>query len=237
MNASIPYHSTCLRAAVRSHLHAVYPQWREHHSVSIAVAHLTLFGLMTTRLVLLFFCVLAVSTDAASTDDKVKWQFDRKANVWVSPETGITLRKSIASFQQKSAEPYDKDGSTFSYWGKHGVLDLFIEHRVAGGYPGSGDCTPQVRANYLQLMHEKYGRTNSERPFKLVYRSGGKSARGLGTVCHFVSFPTFGGMPAYSEVGVVLIGDILLEYRYSFLNPAGEADLNAFLQALGMKKV
>ena len=44
-------------------------------------------------------------------------------------------------------------------------------------------------------------------------------------------------MPAYSEVGVVLIGDILLEYRYSFANPAGEADLAAFLRALGVKKV
>ena len=38
-------------------------------------------------------------------------------------------------------------------------------------------------------------------------------------------------------VGVVLIGDILLEYRYSYANAAGAADLDAFLRALGVKKV
>ncbi len=86
-------------------------------------------------------------------------------------------------------------------------------------------------------MHEKYGKTDSERPFGLAYSSGGKSGRGVGTLCHFVSFPTFDGVRAYSEVGVVLIGDILLEYRYSYANPAGAPELDAFLRALGVKKV
>ena len=193
---------------------------------------------MTTRLVLFLVSAFALGLSGASTaEENVKWQFDRKTHVWTSPETGITLRKSIGGFQQKSAEPYDKDGSAFGYEGKHGALTLIIERRAAGGYPGTDDCTPDVRANYLREMHERYGKTDSERSFALVYSSGGKSGRGLGTVCHFVSFPTFGGMPAYSEVGVVLIGDILFEYRYSFTSADGEAALNAFLRALGMRKV
>ena len=178
-----------------------------------------------------------VGRASPTAEDAIKWNHDSKTGVWTSPEIGLALRKSIPGFQQKSAEPYDKDGSAFDYWGKHGALTLIIERRGAGGYPGTGDCTPQVRANYLREMHKRYGKTDSERSFGLVYSSSGKSGRGVGTVCHFVSFPTFGGIPAYSEVGAVLIGDVLLEYRYSFANKAGAAALDAFLRALGMKKV
>ena len=193
---------------------------------------------MTTRLALFLVFALSVTAQASpNAEDAIKWNFDSKTRIWTSHEIGIALHKSIAGFQQKSAEPYDKDGSAFGYWGEHGALTLIIERRGAGGYPGTGDCTPQVRANYLQVMHKSYGKTDSERPFLLVYSSGGKRGSGLGTVCHFVSFPTFGNTPAYSEVGVVLIGDVLLEYRYSFADKAGGADLAAFLRALGMKKV
>jgi|GEM_PF-3098302 len=193
---------------------------------------------MTKRLASFLVIALSASLHAASiTDDNIQWQLNSKTRVWASPETGITLRRSIAGFQQQSAEPYAKDGSAFGYFGKHGALTLIIERRGPGGYPGTDDCTPRVRANYLQEMHRRYGKTDSERPFRLVYGSGVKSGKGIGTVCHFVSFPTFGGMPAYSEVGVVLIGDILLEYRYSFVNTAAEVDLDAFLRALGIKKL
>jgi len=193
---------------------------------------------MSTRLAFILVCALSATVHAATTaEDAVKWRFDAKSHVWTSPETGIALRRSIAGFQQKSAEPYDKDGSAFGYVGRRGALTLIIERRGAGGYPGTGDCTAQSRANYLQQMHEKYGKTDSERSFGLAYSSSGKSGRGVGTLCHFVSFPTYDGIPAFSEVGVVLIGDILLEYRYSYANPAGAADLDAFLRALGVKKV
>ena len=192
---------------------------------------------MTTRVALFSLCGLCVSVSAASSEDNVKWRFDSKSRVWTNPETGIALRRTIAGFKQQSADPYDKDGSAFGYFGEYGALTLIIEHRGAGGYPGTGDCTPQSRANYLDQMHAKYGKTDSERSFGLVYSSGGKSGRGVGTICHFISFPTFDGMPAYSEVGVILVGGILLEYRYSFANPAGEAALAAFLRALGIKKV
>lgn len=193
---------------------------------------------MKTRLTLLFLFAVSVPGHAEPTvESAVKWNRDKRTGVWSSPETGLSLRKSIAGFRQKSAEPYAKDGSAFGYFGEHGALTLIIERRGAGGYAGTGDCTPRVRANYLHEMHERYGKTDSERSFQLAYSAGGKSGRGVGTVCHFVSFPTFGGMPAHSEVGAVLIGDILLEYRYSFINTAGAADLDAFLRALGVKKI
>ena len=204
----------------------------------MAVGPLAFVSHRNKRVFLFLVSALSLTVSAGSTaEENVKWHFDRKTDVWASPETGIMLRKSVARFQQKSAKPYDKDGSAFSYFGEQGALTLIVERRGAGGYPGTGDCTPQVRANYLREMHERYGKTDSERSFKLVYSRGGKSGKGLGIVCHFVSFPPFGGRPTYSEVGVVLIGDILFEYRYSFASAAGEADLDAFLRALGMKKV
>ena len=193
---------------------------------------------MTTRLALIVVFALSVTAQASPTaQDAIKWNHDAKTGVWTSPEIGLALRKSIAGFQQSSAEPYDKDGSAFGYAGKYGALTLIIERRGAGGYPGTGDCTRQVRANYLNEMHERYGKTDSEPSFGLLYAGGGKSGRGVGTVCHFISFPTFDGIPAYSEIGVVLIGDILLEYRYSYANAAGAAALEAFLRTLGAKKV
>jgi hypothetical protein len=193
---------------------------------------------METRLTLfLVFSLSLVAHESRAAEDAVKWKHDAKAGVWTSPEIGLALRKSIAGFQQKSAEPYAKDGSAFGYFGKHGALTLIIERRGPAGYPGAGDCTPRVRANYLHEMHRRYGKTDAQRSFGLVHSGGGKSGRGIGAVCHFVSFPTFGGMPAYSEIGVILIGDILLEYRYSFVNAAAaEAELDAFLRALGIRK-
>jgi hypothetical protein len=193
---------------------------------------------MTTRIaIIVILAVSVIGRASATAENAIKWSRDPKTGVWTAPEVGLTLRKSIAGFQQKSAEPYDKDGSAFGYWGKHGAVSLIIERRGAGGYPGTGDCTPHVRANYLKVMHEKYGKTDSERSFGLIYGSSGKAGRGVGTLCHFASFPTWGGLPVYSEVGAVLIGDILLEYRYTFANPTGSADLSAFLRAIGMKKV
>jgi hypothetical protein len=128
-----------------------------------------IFGLvrpMTARLALFLGLALSVTAKAAPTSaDTIKWNFDSKTRVWTSPEIGIALRKSIAGFQQKSAEPYAKDGSAFGYWGEHGALTLIVERRGAGGYPGTG------------------------------------------------------------------------EYRYSFVNKAGAADLETFLGALGMKKI
>jgi hypothetical protein len=41
----------------------------------------------------------------------------------------------------------------------------------------------------------------------------------------------------YSQVAIVLIGDFLLECRGTFIDKAGVAELNAFLRAIGVKKV
>ena len=161
-------------------------------------------------------------------------RFDERV---LDKNTGLTLPKSIATFHQDHADPVQKDGSaSFSYSGAHGVVTLIIEHRLAAGFPGSGDCTPAVRDNYLQVMHKSYDKTDSERPFRLSYNSRSKRGSGVGRVYHFLSFPDFRGAPAYSEVGVVLVGDFLLEYRGTFIDTAGLADLNAFLRRLGVRK-
>lgn len=168
----------------------------------------------------------------------IDWSFDQKSGAWTSGDTGLTLCTKIAGFAQTRAEPVKADGRAgFGYAGPRGVITLYIEHRLAVGYPASGDITPEARRVSLQEMHEAYGKTDSEKSFRLSFRSNGKQGRGVGTVCHFLSFPKRGDPPGYSEVGVVLIGDFLFTYRGSFIDQEGLEDLNRFLTALGVKKV
>ena len=195
---------------------------------------------MNTRLVVPFvLAVFAASPIAAKTVDvAIGWSFNQKTGAWTSKNTGLTLRKKIAGFQQTRAEPVKKDGGAgFGYSGARGVITLYIDHRLAAGFPLSGDCTPAARDSYLQVMHKSYGKTDSERSFRLRYSGASQRGAGVGTVCHFLSFPQMGGAPAYSEVGVVLIGDFLFQYRGTFIDKAGIADLDRFLRALGVKKV
>jgi hypothetical protein len=167
----------------------------------------------------------------------IDWAFDQKSGAWTNKDTGLTLRREIAGFSQTRAEPVKADGRAgFGYSHAGGVITLYIEHRLAAGFPATGDITPEARKTFLQEMHETYGKTDSEKPFRLSFRGGGRQGRGVGTLCHFVSFPKPGDPPAYSEVGVVLIGDFLFTYRGSFVDGAGLADLNRFLGALGVKK-
>ena len=195
---------------------------------------------MKTLLLSLLFLTVVATSRAAPGSVKVEsqWTFDpKKGGVWMNKDTGIALRKSMGVFQLDSAEPMRKEGSSFfAYMGPRGTVTVNVEHRVAAGFPGSNDCTSAVRAKYLQVMHESYGKTDSEQSFRLRYASGDKQATGIGTLCHFVSFSSFGGHPAHSEVGVVLIGDFLLEYRASCIVKAGLPDLNAFLRLLGLRK-
>ena len=183
--------------------------------------------------------IVAASTSAAKmVHVAIDWSFNQKSGAWTSGDTGVTLRPKIAGFSQTRAEPVKADGRAgFAYSGPRGVITLYIEHRLAVGYPARGDITPEARRVSLQEMHETYGKTDSEKSFRLSFRSGGKQGHGVGTVCHFLSFPKRGDPPAYSEVGVVLIGDFLFTYRGSFIDQEGMADLNGFLAALGVKKV
>jgi hypothetical protein len=190
---------------------------------------------MNARLRLLLFLTLTAVAHAASV--AVDWAFDPKSGSWANKDTGLSLRKTTADFKLTHADPVEKEGSSsFEYEGARGVITVILEHRVVGGYPGGDDCTPAVRANYLELMHKNYGKTDSERSFRLEYVRSTNRGRGVGTVCHFLSFPDFGGDPAYSEVGAVLIGDYLIEYRGTFVNKVGLQDLNRFLAAVGIKK-
>ena len=177
--------------------------------------------------------LLAVGTMAQAASKTVhlsiEWTFDSKHGLWTSRDTGISLPKKIAGFRQNRAEPAQKDGSaSFGYSGTHGVVTIFIEHRLIAGFDGTGDCTSAARDNYLQVMHKSYGKTDSEQSFQLAYNGGGKRGRGVATLCHFRSFPGFDGRPVYSEVAIVLIGDFLLECRGTFIDKAGVAELNVF---------
>jgi hypothetical protein len=195
---------------------------------------------MYRRLIVVFsLAVVAASPIAAKmVHVAIDWTFDQKSGAWTSKDTGLTLRRNIAGFAQTRAEPVKADGRAgFGYSGGRGVITLYIEHRLAAGFPATGDITPEARGVFVREMRESYGKTDSEKSFRLGFHSGRKHGRGVGTVCHFVSFPKPGDAPAYSEVGVVLIGDFLFTYRGSFIDEAGLADLNRFLSALGVKKV
>lgn len=149
---------------------------------------------MNTPLVFLLSAILATGAQAAchTIHVVIGWTFDSKSGSWTTKDTGLTF--SIAAFHQDHADPVQKDGSaSFSYSGAHGIITLFMEHRLAAGFPGSGDCTPAMRDNYLQVMRKSYGKTDSEEPFRLSYNSAGKRGRGVGRMCHFLSFPDFRG--------------------------------------------
>jgi hypothetical protein len=195
---------------------------------------------MKMRLVVLIVLpILAASPIAAKTVDvAIEWSSNQKTGAWTNKNTGLTLSKKIAGFQQTRAEPVKKDGGAgFGYSGARGIITLYLDHRLAMGFPPSGDCTSAARDSFLQVMHKSYGKTDSERSFRLRFSSASKRGTGIGTVCHFLSFPQMGGAPAYSEVGVLLIGDFLFQYRGTFIDKAGIADLNRFLSAVGVKKV
>jgi hypothetical protein len=194
---------------------------------------------MRRLFVLLSLAVVATLPIAAKTVHiAIDWTFDQKRGAWTSKDTGLTFGKTMAGFAQTRAEPVKADGrAVFSYSGRRSVITLYIDHRLAAGFAAAGDITPEARESFVQEMHTSYGKTDSEKSFRLAFRGGGKQGQGLGTVCHFVSFPKPGDPPAYSEVGVVLIGDFLFTYRGSFIDQSGLTDLNRFLSALGVKKV
>ena len=225
---------------------AVYASSAGSHARMVGGMHrkltapdLRLVRSMRSQLALLFsLAIVAASPVAAKmVHVAIDWRFDQKSGAWTSGNTGLTLRPKIAEFTQTRAEPVKADGRAgFGYAGRRGVITLYIEHRLAVGYPASGDITPEARRVSLQEMHEAYGKTDSEKSFRLSFRGGGKQGNGVGTICHFLSFPKRGDPPAYSEVGVVLIGDFLFTYRGSFIDKEGVNDLNRFLAALGVKK-
>jgi hypothetical protein len=188
----------------------------------------------------LIFTSFAICLGAAerTVSPRKSWSKDSATGTWVHDPTGISLPKSIARFKQKSAEPFYKDGTgIFSYTNERGVITLYLGHRSIEGYAGKGDCTAAVRDNYVREMRQNFGKADSEASFRLKFQRGNRQGTGVGSRYHFVSVPDFSGDPAYSEVGVVLIADYLYYYRATFFDTTGLADLDAFLHAIGMKKI
>jgi hypothetical protein len=196
---------------------------------------------MKARIVLLFVLAVVVTTrvSAKTIHVAIAWTFNEKTGTWTSKDTGLTLTRKIVGFWQTRAEPMKKNGEAeFAYSSDRGAITLYIDHRLAAGFPATGDFTAAARDGYLEVMRKSYGKTDSEKSFRLRYSNASKRGVGVGTVCHFLSFSrTGGGPPAYSEVGHVLIGDFLFVYRGTFIDRAGLAELDRFLTALGVKKV
>ena len=190
-------------------------------------------------LVVLIFTSFAICLGAAErpVSPPKSWAKDSATGNWIHGPTGISLPKSIARFKQKSAEPFYKDGTgIFSYTNERGVITLYLGHRSLEGYAGKDDCTPALRDNYVNEMRRRYGKADSENSFRLKFQRGNRQATGVGSKYHFVSVPDFSGDPAYSEIGVVLIGDYPYYYRATFFDKTGLGDLDPFLSAIGMKK-
>ena len=188
----------------------------------------------------LIFTSFAICLGAAerTVSPRKSWSKDSATGTWVHDPTGISLPKSIARFKQKSAEPFYKDGTgIFSYTNERGVITLYLGHRSIEGYAGKGDYTAAVRDNYVREMRRNFGKADSEASFRLKFQRSNRQGTGVGSRYHFVSVPDFSGDPAYSEVGVVLIADYLYYYRATFFDMTGLADLDAFLHAIGMKKI
>jgi hypothetical protein len=167
----------------------------------------------------------------------IGWSLDTQKQVYTNHETKISFPKAITGFRLERAEPVKKEGdASFSYWQKKGLVALYLTHRGIAGFPGRDDCAPAVRDGFAKVMRESYGKTDFDQSFRLQYRGKAGNFRGVGTTLHFTSFRNTGS-PAYSEIGVVLIGDFLFYYRATFPEKEGLKDLAAFLAAMGMKKI
>lgn len=178
---------------------------------------------------------LAIQAAAEQVELDISWSIDPKTEVYTNNQTKIAFPKKIAGFEQKRATPANKDGSaSFAYAGKHGLITVYLTHRLILGLPGSDDCAPRLREDFLRAMHEAHGKTDKEDWFSFTFMCGDKAMTGLGATVHFVSSPQLGG-PVYSEFGAVLVGDFLYYYRASSPEKVGLKGLAAFLQDLGFK--
>jgi len=170
---------------------------------------------------------------AEKVDLHMHWSLDPKTETWTNDDVRVVFPTARAGFTRKGAEPFNKDGtSIFHYWNQKGVITLYLGYRIIEDYPGAS----ALRDDYLKNMHQRYGRTDSEVSFRLAFQQGSKRGSGVGTTCHFLSFPDFDKKPAYSEIGAVLIGDFLFYYRATFYDKSGLPDLSRFLQATGIRK-
>jgi hypothetical protein len=195
------------------------PKFREHALLILLIA-LTPIG-----------AVLAVEK---SDELHMHWSLNAKTGTWTDDDVRVAFPKSRAGFTRKSAEPFNEDGTAiFQYWSEKGVISLYLGHRLVEGYPGAS----ALRDGYLKNMHQKYGRTDSEISFRLAFQQGSKHGAGVGTTCHFLSFPAMGNKGAYSEIGAVMIDEFLFYYRASFVDKSGLADLSRFLQATGVRRL
>ena len=187
--------------------------------------------------VLLGFALIAFPSSLVRADKIVSlhmsWSLDSKSGAWTNDDVKVSFPEARATFTRERAEPVRKDGTAiFSYSGKRGVITFYLGHRMFEGYPNAA----ALRDGYLSNMHKQYGRVDMEQSFGLSFHRGNNRFSGVGTTCHFVSFPAMEKMPAYSEIGAVLVGNFLLYYRASFIEKAGLNDLSHFLKATGIDK-
>ncbi len=191
------------------------------------------------KFTLIFLLTIGCLAHAADTEEvrlKISWSQDPKTEVYTNDQTGISFLKSIAGFEQIRATPANQDGSaSFAYQSPHGIITVYLTHRLICGLPGSDDCTSEFRDTYFQMMRKAHGKTDAEELFGFSFARDGKKITGRGVTVHFVNSPMARG-PVYSEFGAVLVGDFLYYYRASFPDKDGLKHLAAFLRAIGFER-
>ena len=184
---------------------------------------------------LAWLCICLVTPLAKAATANVTWTIDPRTQSYVNDQTKLAFRKSVAGFKLNRATPAEKDGgASFSYWGKHGLITVFLNHRGLMGCQKGDDCAAIMVSSYRSTMKQMHGKYDLEQPFALQ-RQG--SARGRGALYHFLKSAHFRRTPVYSEVGAFQIGDFVYSYRATFMNKAGLRDLAAFLHQFGARKV
>jgi hypothetical protein len=178
--------------------------------------------------------VTLATADAESGTARITWTITPGTESYVNNQTKLAFKKSIGGFRLDNANPAKSDGSaSFGYWGKKGIITVYLSHRGPLGCGAGADCARQEVEGFRAEMKKLHGKYDQERVFGLRRRS---SPRGAGAMYHFLAFPNGQGQPAFSEVGAVEVGEFVLIYRATFVDRGGLDELATFLRAFGVTR-
>jgi hypothetical protein len=191
-----------------------------------------------TRVTALCLALIPVALHAEKVEHVkpgLVWNMNPKAGIYTNENTGVSFTQNIAGFEGHDAYPLAKDGiANFSYWGKNGMIDIFLAHRAAVNLPQQRDYATPFCRNYRVLLLKHAGKVGSETSSDILYQANGKRGKGHKISLYLVSSPKYDGESVYDEFGVVQIGEFLLYYRGTFTRKEGLDDLAKFLRVFGI---
>jgi hypothetical protein len=88
---------------------------------------------------LLSLSLATARVDAATAH--ISWTITPGTETYVNDQTKIAFRKFVGGFSLNRANPGKEDGTaSFGYWGKRGIITVYLMHRGPAGCGKGEDC-------------------------------------------------------------------------------------------------